>query len=108
MALLSPQQITITGTDITYGAANASDTLVPDERAYLHYKNTNASTRTVTVVVPGTTFGQANPDVAVTLGATTGDEKIGPLPASLADPATGLITVTVSATAGVTVALCRV
>jgi hypothetical protein len=58
--------------------------------------------------VPGTSFGQANPDVAVTVPITTGERLIGPLTASLADVTTGLITVTHSQTATVTCALVRI
>lgn len=108
MALLTAQQVTITGTTVTYAAAGASDTVAPDERAFWHVKNTNGSSRTATVVVPGTQFGQALADVAVTVDATTGDEMIGPLVPALADPSTGLITLTTSAQTGVTSAIVRI
>lgn len=107
MALLSYQQMAVTGPATTFGAVAASDTMPPDERGFLWVKNANAGADTATVVVPGTTFGQANPDVAVTVPATTGERLIGPLSPSLADPATGLITVTHSVTSSVTCALVR-
>lgn len=109
MALLTPQQVGITGLAPVYSAPTASDTITPDDRVFLHVKNTNAGADTATVVVPGSTYGQANPDVAVNVPATTGDRMIGPMVAALADPSTGLITVTHSNTgAGVTCALLRV
>lgn len=109
MALLATQQVAITGLAPTYGAVSASDTVVPDDRTFLHVKNVNASPDTCTVVVPGTAYGQARPDVAVTVPATTGDRMIGPMVYDLADPTTGLITVTHSNTnAQVTCALLRV
>lgn len=108
MALLAAQQVGITGPTITFGAAAASDTVVPDDRLMLVYKNTNAATRDITVVVPGTRFGQANPDVVVTIAATTGEEYIGPITRDLADPVTGLVTVTTSAQTNVTVAAVRI
>lgn len=108
MALLTTQQVTITGTAITFGAAAASDTVKADGRTMLVYKNTNAATRDITVVVPGARFGQNNPDVVRTIAATTGEAYIGPLTRDLADATTGLVTVTLSATAGVTVAAVRV
>ena len=108
MALLSAQQVAITGTSVTFSAAGASDTVAPDDRAYWHVKNTNAATRTATVVVPGTLFGQALADVAVTVAATTGDVLIGPLVQALADPATNLITLTTSAQTNVTSAVVRI
>ena len=108
MALLSIQQVAITGTTPTYGAVSASDTVVPDERCFLIVKNGNASPDTATVVVPGSVYGQARPDVAVSVPATTGERWIGPLSGDLADPTTGLITITHSVTATVTCALVRV
>jgi len=108
MALLTPQQIAITGPAVTLAAASASDTIRPDGRVYLWYKNTNGATRDIVVVVPGTTYGQARPDITVTIAATTGEKLIGPLPRDLADPTTGLITVTTSAQTGLTVAAVRV
>lgn len=107
MALLSTQQVGITGTTPSYGAVSASDTIIPDDRTFLIVKNGNASPDTCTVVVPGTQYGQNRPDVAVSVPATTGERWIGPLVADLADPATGLITVTHSVTTTVTCALVR-
>lgn len=108
MALLAPQQVGITGTAPVYGAVAASDTIVPDDRAFLIVKNGNAAADTVTVVIPGTAYGQARPDVAVNVPATNGERWIGPFSADMADPATGLVTVTHSVTPTVTCALVRV
>ena len=108
MALIAPQPLTLAGLTPVYTAPSASDTITPDTGLFLHVKNTNAATRDITVVVPGnTTFAQAQPDVVVTVPATTGDKMI-PLPSPnlLADPTTGLITVTCTpAQAGVTMGL---
>jgi hypothetical protein len=103
MALLTAQAPNITGTAMTYSAVNASDTITPGNNLYLHVKTAGTGT-TVTVVVPGSLYGQARPDVAVTLGTNT-DRIIGPLVGDLADPTTGLITVQYSATTSVTAAL---
>lgn len=108
MALLSPQQVTVTGTTPVFGAVTASDTAAPDDRTFLIVRNGNAAADTATIVVPGTTYGQANPDVPVTVPATNGERWIGPLNGALADPATGLVTVTHSVTATVTCALVRI
>lgn len=110
MALLSAQQISTSGgTTITYSTVNATDTIIPDDRAFIVWKNTNAGANTVGVVVPGSAYGQARPDVAITVPATTGERWFGPMVADLADPATGLISVTNSQTgAGSTCALVRV
>lgn len=106
MALLAKQQIGITGAAITYSAVAASDTVEPDDRAFYHVKAGGTAT-TVTVVVPGSQYGQARPDVAVG-PLTSTDRFIGPLVADLADPATGLITIQHSATTSVTGAVVRI
>jgi phage tail sheath gpL-like len=105
MALLVPQQTTETGTTATYSAVNVSETVNPDDRVVLHVKNANASPTNVTVVVPGTTWGQANPDIVVAVANAT--EKFVKIP-NVPDPTTGLITVTYSVTTSVTAALVRV
>lgn len=105
MALLAPQQIQITGPAITLAAAaGGGDTVAPNDRLFLWVKNASGSPITVTVVVPGTYFGQALPDVAVSVPATTGERMIGPLDSRLADPSTGVISITYSAVTSVTVA----
>lgn len=109
MALLSPQQIGITGTAINYTAVTASDTVVPDDRAFLIVKNTTGTVDNAVVIVPGADYGQSRPDVTVTVPITTGERMIGPLVADLADPTTGLVTITHSnVAAGVTSALVRI
>lgn len=108
MALLSIQQVSITGTTPSYGAVASTDTVVPDDRAFLIVKNAGGSIDNVAVVVPGSTYGQANPDVPVAVPATTGERWIGPMVQALADPTTGLISVTHSFTTSVTCALVRV
>lgn len=108
MALLTMQQVVITGTTPSYGAVAASDTVVPDERAFLIVKNGSGTQDNAVVVVPGSTYGQANPDVTTAVPITTGERWIGPLVPALADPTTGLITITHSQTTSVTCALVRV
>lgn len=106
MALLSVQRAAIGGQTITYAAASAGgDTFKSDDRAMLLVKNGDTSSHTATVAVPGNTkFGQAEPDVAVTVAA--GAEKaVGPFPVDLSDPADGLVHVTYDAVTSVTVAL---
>lgn len=107
MALLSTQTLVDAGTAPTFAAAAASDTVTYSTGLFVVYKNTNASTRTVTVVVPGnTTYGQAMPDPALTLGATTGELWI-PMRSIYRDTTTGLVTITTSAQTNVTVAVVR-
>lgn len=109
MALLTTQQVVITGLAPTFAsAAGGGDTVVPDDRTFLHVKNASAGAITVTVVVPGTTYGQANPDVAVSVPATTGERMIGPLTAALVNPATGVVDISYSGVTSLTVAAIRV
>lgn len=110
MALLATQEMALTGTAVTYSAAAASDTFLPDDRTFLHVKNGGGSPDTVTVVTPRTDprTGQAETDAVSTVTNAT-EEFIGPFPADVfADPTTGLATVTHSFTTSVTVAVVRV
>jgi hypothetical protein len=88
---------------MNYSPVNASDTAPPGGNLYLHVKTVGTGI-TVTVVVPGTAYGTARPDIAVVLGTNT-DRLIGPLVGDLADPATGLVTVQFSPTTACTSAL---
>lgn len=103
MALLNPQQSKLSGTTLAFTGASASDTFKPSSRGTLLVKTAGTAT-TATVVIPGNTeFGAAQPDIAVSCPAT-GEVAIGPFPPGVADPATGLATVTFSATTSVEVA----
>lgn len=108
MALLSAQQVSPQGTNPSYAAVSASDTILPDgaDSLWLHVKNANASADTVTVVVPGSYLGVALADITVSVPGSGGERLIA-IPAAAVDPATGLITVTHSITASVTQALFR-
>lgn len=108
MALLTAQQIAVTGSTPVYTAAAATDTIAPDaaDNLFLHVKNAGGSADTVTVVVPGVYLGVAIADLTVTVPATTGDRMIA-IPAAAMDPATGLITVNHSSTTSVTQGLFR-
>jgi len=110
MALLVYQPLgSYTGAFPSFGAAATTDTVPPDERGYLMYRSTQGTTEVITVVTPTSlnSFGQTLPDIAVTIGATTGEEIIGPLVQALADPTTGLITISITDVTGITVAAVR-
>jgi hypothetical protein len=98
MALLTMQAPNITGTALTYSAVTASDTFLPGDGVYLHVKTGGTNTGAPTVIVPGTQYGQARPDVAVSTIAINSDRIIGPFVGDLADPTTGLVTVTFGGT----------
>jgi len=103
MALVSPQASNNNGGGaIVFATPTTSETFVPNERA--SYLVLTAGTGiTTTLVVPGNAYGQARPDVVYTIG-TNSNRLIGPLTADLADPTTGLITITHSVTTAVTAA----
>lgn len=104
MALLSAQTPNITGTAMTYSTPSSSDTANPGNNVYLHVKTGGTGT-TVTIVVPGSQYGQARTDVSTGAIGTSTDRLIGPLVADLADPTTGTVTINYSSTATVTAAL---
>jgi len=111
MAALTPQVLSRAGIAPTYGAVTASDTFpqAVGVAQFLHVKNGNAAACTVTLVDGGRTPAgslAANPTVVVP--ATTGDRMIGPIPNSMADQTTNLLTALFSVTPSVTVALVQV
>jgi len=101
MSAVTLQTIGAAGITPSYQAATASDT-VPgcqtDERVFIHAKNSNASTATITInpvspltaKVPGAGLVTL-PAISVVIPATTGDKMIGPIPAAYID-ATGNVT----------------
>jgi hypothetical protein len=105
VALLTVQSIAGVSITPSYTAVSASDTVIPLEDMFLHVKNAGGSPDTVAIVIPGNDqFGSAIPDPSVTVPATTGDRMILITPA-MADPATGLVTITHSFTTSVTCAV---
>lgn len=103
MALLTYQRPQLSGTAVTYSAASAGgDTIGQTTGGSLRVKNGSAGTITVTVVTPGNTrYGQADPDIPVSVAAGA-EVAIGPFPDALA--VDGVISVTYSAVTSVTVA----
>lgn len=105
MALLTAQPVVITGTAPTYAAVNSTDTVqYRGQEQFLIVKNASGAPINVTLVVPGTKYGQAVADVVVAVPATTGERWIGPFQADMAD-GDGIITINYSATTTVTAAL---
>lgn len=96
---------TVTQTGVAPATAGGDNTVPPNDRGALLMENSNASTRTVTILVPAglDKYGKTFPDLTYTLGATTGRLRLGNLPQELASPADGLIHFTVSADTGVTI-----
>ena len=109
MPQLTPQAVSLAGLTPTYGAAVASTTVPCGERVWLHVKNTNGSSMTVTLTATAKVRGQLATDLVVTVPATTGDKMIGPITSDLfASPTDGTCSVTYSATTSVTVAALRI
>lgn len=106
MATLTYVQAKTTGVAAAVQAAASAggDKVAPNDRGVLVFRNGDAASKTVTMVVPGNTkYGLANPDATfvVPAGATA---YIGPLSADLGDPAdTNLISFTYSAVTSCTV-----
>jgi hypothetical protein len=96
----------------TYHAAAATDILQQnDGRVVLIVKNTGGASSVLTIDDPNSgtppSAIQFNPDVAVTIPATTGERIIGPFPPSRFNDATGNVNLAFSATTGVTWAAVR-
>jgi hypothetical protein len=105
VALLTPQPAAVTGTNLTMAtAAGGGDTIVGGSGTLLVVRNGDASSKTVTVVRPGTTYGTADPDIALVIPA--GGIAIFRIPSEFADPTdpVGGVDITYSAVTSVTVA----
>lgn len=81
---LTVQTVITSGTGLapsyaTVDNANGNYFTWPGGRVFLHVKNTNAATRTLTIDAPQTIDGLAMADPTYTIAATTGDHLIGPL-----------------------------
>lgn len=110
MAALTTQNIVDAGTAPTLVAASASDTaeVGNGKDTFLVYKNTGGSASVVTIVAPGnTSYGQPNPDPAITVPITTGEKWIPLRKEYDAGDGTGRATITATNTASLTVAVVR-
>jgi hypothetical protein len=108
MALLPSQTISEAGAAVTLvAAAVGGDTYdLTDSEAVLVVRNADASSKTVTVVTPGTVSGLAIADRALVIAA--GAFALLPLDkGDYRDPATGLASITYSAVTSVTVGVVR-
>jgi hypothetical protein len=109
VALLTVYPISRAGDSKAYVAADvAGDTFPNDGKTFLHYKNTNAATRTVTANSIRPCDQGFDHNETCVVGATTGDEMMGTFPPSrYNDPTTGLVGVTYDAVTNLTVAALR-
>ena len=102
MAALVRQSIGLNTTVTPVTAGASGDTVPPDTAGWVEVTVGGTAT-VVTLVVPGTLYGVARGDV-VTASLTNTTRSFGPLVPDLADPTTGLITVSTSQQTAVTVA----
>ena len=107
MAVLTVNTIDYDGLDVesVYVAAAASQEFPNDGRTFMHIKNGSGAPITCTVTSAGTVQTRAIADDVITVGATTGEQMVGPWPRSIYNAADGNIDITWSATASVTVAV---
>lgn len=103
MATLTTQVINRAAITPTYSAvAGGGDACECSDDIFLHFKNTNAATYTVTLAIPPGASGYSSvayTNTTVTIPATTGDKMIGPITAALyRDPTTGLCQITYTGT----------
>jgi len=112
MATLSTQVVTraSNGLTPTYAAvAGGGDACEVGPNVFLHFKNTDAATRTVTIVAPVLVEGGlALQSLTAVIPATTGDKMVGPITRFFANATTGLADITYSASANLTVAVVKV
>jgi hypothetical protein len=103
MALIPTQALVVAGTAPTYAAAASGDTARVGLHMYLIVKNASGSPVTVTLAVPGNLpTGDAYPDKAYTVAATTGERWI-PLLKEYGDVSiSGQVAITYSGTTSVT------
>ncbi len=104
MALLAPLTATVAGTPVAYAVAAAGgDTVAVGARSRLLVRNGSAASVTVTIAAAGALVDEvAYGPIVVAVPA--GADRLIAIPPRLADPATGLATVTYSAAASVTIA----
>ncbi len=104
MATLTVQQIDLDGEAADYVACGAGgDEFANNGKTYIHVKNTNAATRTVTVDSPRLCDQGFAHDLAIIIPATTGDVKIGPFPTARFNDVNQKVQLTYSAVTNLTI-----
>lgn len=111
MSLRTKQTLSVsTGAGPTFTAATASDTMAPGPNVWVEYRSVHSAATTLTLITPGNDpFGQAYVDKEYTLAAGGGAGNIVPseirIPLTKDMQADGVVTITTSQQAGVTVAV---
>jgi len=108
MAELTVQVVALAGITPAYAAAAAGgDTVKNDGRIFLHFKNTNAAARNVTITPQRKYRGVTLSPVTVAIPLTTGDKMIGPFDPEAFNQADGTLAITYDAVTNLTVAAVR-
>ncbi|MGB2807375.1 MAG: hypothetical protein WBC22_06530 [Sedimentisphaerales bacterium] len=107
MAVLTVSTIDYDGLDVEslYVAAAADQEFANDGRTFMHIKNGAGAPMTCTITTAGTYLGLAIADPVITIGATTGEQMVGPFPKGIYNASDGNIDITWSSTTTVTVAV---
>lgn len=112
MAALTTFPLVDAGTAPSTASPSASDTaeVGNGHNTFLVYRNTGSSALVVTIVVPGnTSYGQLNPDPAITVPITTGEKWIPLRKEYDAGDGSGRVTITATGVAvGQTVSVVQV
>ena len=104
MATLTVQDIDLDGEAADYVAcAGGGDQFTNDGKTFIHLKNTNAATRTVTINSQTNCSQGFDHNVAVVIPATTGDVMIGPFPTARFNDATSSVLLTYDAVTNLTI-----
>lgn len=106
MAILAVQQSSVSGSNLTFGAADvAGDSFLNvNEKTFIIVKNTNVAIRTVTINAIGKCDFGFDHDVAIVVPATTGEVKIGPFMQRRFNDSTQKVNITYDAVTGLTIA----
>lgn len=105
MADLTVQEVDRDGLNPTYAsAAGGGDAFVNDGKTWLHIKNGDVSSKTVTIATAKTVDGLAVADRDVTIPASE-ERLIGPFPPTTYNDGDGKVQLTYDAVTSVTVAV---
>ena len=107
MATLTVQTISRTGLEPTYGSAAAGgDEFANSGDEFIHIKNGDASSHTLTIETPATVDGLAVADRTVSIPA--GEERmVGPFQAATYNDSGGLVQLTYDGVTSVTIAIIK-
>lgn len=105
MATLTAQTIIRSGLKPTYGStASNGDKFENTGNEFVHIKNTDTSSHTVTVATSATVDGLAVADRAVAIPASE-ERMIGPFPTSVYNDSDGFVQLTYSSVTSMTIAV---